>query len=62
MERALALAGRLARARAKPDDAPNGLWEPSGEGELDGHLHGRPSLFAALQLRGTRPSGGVGSS
>lgn len=59
MERALALAGRFARARAHPDDSPRGLWEPSGDGELSGHLHGRPSLLAALQLRGTRPRGGV---
>jgi NAD(P)-dependent dehydrogenase (short-subunit alcohol dehydrogenase family) len=62
VERAFALAGRLARARAHPDQAPSGLWEPSGEGVLDGHLHGRPSLLAALQLRGTRPRGGVKSS
>jgi short-subunit dehydrogenase len=62
MERAFALVGRLARARAHPDPAPSGLWEPSGEGILDGHLHGRPSLLAALRLRGTRPRGGVGSS
>lgn len=62
MERALALAGRFARARAHPDDAPRGLWEPTGEGKLDGHLHGRPSLLAALRLRGTRPRGGVESS
>jgi NAD(P)-dependent dehydrogenase (short-subunit alcohol dehydrogenase family) len=62
MERALALAGRLARARAKPDDAPRGLWEPSGKGDLDGHLHGRPSLLAAMQLRGTRPRGGMDAS
>ncbi|MBS1868351.1 MAG: SDR family NAD(P)-dependent oxidoreductase [Actinobacteria bacterium] len=59
-ERALALAGRLARDRAHADATPHGLWEPSGEGELGGHLHGRPSLLAALQLRGTRPRGGVG--
>jgi len=58
MERAFALAGRIARARAHPDRAPSGLWEPSGEGVLDGHLHGRPSVLAALQLRGTRPRGG----
>jgi short-subunit dehydrogenase len=62
MERALAVAGRFARARAKPDDTASGLWEPSGEGMLDGHLHGRPSLLTALQLRGTRPHGRVGSS
>jgi short-subunit dehydrogenase len=62
MERALALAGRLARNRAHPDDTPRGLWEPSGDGELSGHLRGRPSMLAALQLRGTRPRGGVEGS
>jgi short-subunit dehydrogenase len=61
MERAFGLAGRFARARAQPDDTARGLWEPSGEGDLDGHLHGRPSLLTALQLRGTRPRGRVGS-
>jgi NAD(P)-dependent dehydrogenase (short-subunit alcohol dehydrogenase family) len=62
VERALALVGRLARARAHPDDeAPHGLWTPSGEGVLDGHLNGRPSMLAALRLRGARPPGGVGS-
>ena len=62
VERAFGLASRLARARAHPDDTPRGLWEPSGDGALDGHLHGRPSLLAALQLRGARPRGGVGES
>ncbi|HKG38083.1 MAG TPA: SDR family NAD(P)-dependent oxidoreductase [Conexibacter sp.] len=62
MERAFALVGRFARARARPDPARQGLWEPSGEGILDGHLHGRPSLLAALRLRGARPRGGVESS
>lgn len=62
VERAFALAGRLARARSHPDPAPQGLWEPSGEGILDGHLHGRPSVLAALRLHGTRPRGGVESS
>jgi NAD(P)-dependent dehydrogenase (short-subunit alcohol dehydrogenase family) len=62
MERTFALVGRLARARAHPDRAPSGLWEPSGEGIIDGHLHGRPSLLAALQLRGARPRGGLESS
>lgn len=62
VERAFALVGRLARARAHPDDeAPHGLWEPSGEGLLDGHLSGRPSLLAALRLRGSRPPGGMES-
>lgn len=61
-ERVLGLAGRLARARAHPDDTPRGLWEPSGDGTLDGHLRGRPSMLTALQLRGTRPPGGVDSS
>jgi short-subunit dehydrogenase len=61
-ERAFALVGRLARARAREQDTPRGLWEPSGDGTLGGHLHGRPSLLAALQLRGTRPRGGVEES
>jgi NAD(P)-dependent dehydrogenase (short-subunit alcohol dehydrogenase family) len=60
VERAFARAGRLARARAHPEEAPCGLWEPSGDGALDGHLHGRPSLLAALRLRSARPRGGVG--
>jgi short-subunit dehydrogenase len=60
VERAFALAGRLARTHARRDRAAAGLWEPSGEGVLDGHLHGRPSLLAALRLRGLRPRGGVG--
>jgi hypothetical protein len=37
------------------------LWVPSGTGELDGHLHGRPSLLAALRLRGARPRRPVGA-
>jgi NAD(P)-dependent dehydrogenase (short-subunit alcohol dehydrogenase family) len=53
-ERALALAGRLSRARATPDDVPSALWTASGDGTLDGGLHGRPSLLVALRLRGAR--------
>jgi NAD(P)-dependent dehydrogenase (short-subunit alcohol dehydrogenase family) len=58
VERALALVGRLARSHAHADRAPDALWQPSGEGVLDGGLHGRPSLLAALRLRGARPPGG----
>lgn len=58
VERAFALAGRLARNHARADDARSALWAPSGEGIIDGHLHGRPSLLTALRLRGTRPPGG----
>jgi short-subunit dehydrogenase len=58
MERAFALVARLARERATADDAPSGLWGPSGDGELTGELRGRPSLLAALRLRGARPDGG----
>jgi NAD(P)-dependent dehydrogenase (short-subunit alcohol dehydrogenase family) len=60
VERALALAARLGRERASRDDAPAGLWEPTGDGTLDGELRGRPSLLAALRLRGARPRGRVG--
>jgi short-subunit dehydrogenase len=58
VERAFALVGRLARDQARPDRAANALWQPSGEGVLRGGLHGRPSLLAALRLRGLRPRGG----
>jgi NAD(P)-dependent dehydrogenase (short-subunit alcohol dehydrogenase family) len=61
VQRALALAGRLARRRATPDPAPGALWEPSGDGTLDAGLHGRPSLLVALRLRGDRPGGTVGA-
>jgi NAD(P)-dependent dehydrogenase (short-subunit alcohol dehydrogenase family) len=61
VERAFALVGRLGRRHAHADPAaPAALWEPSGTGELNGHLHGRPSLLAALRLRGARPRGPVG--
>jgi NADP-dependent 3-hydroxy acid dehydrogenase YdfG len=56
VERALALAARIGRASASPDSAPNALWEPSGDGDLTGGLRGRPSLVAAIRLRGSRPS------
>jgi NAD(P)-dependent dehydrogenase (short-subunit alcohol dehydrogenase family) len=57
-----ALAARIARPLAKPDPAPNALWEPAGAGVVRGGLHGRPSALAALRLRGARPRAGVGGS
>jgi NAD(P)-dependent dehydrogenase (short-subunit alcohol dehydrogenase family) len=50
-EAAMTLVGRIARPRASPDPAPDALWEPSGDGTVDGGLRGRPSLYAALRLR-----------
>lgn len=63
VERAFALGARVGRAAAKRGgtEARDALWEPSGDGTLDGHLHGRPSLLAALRLRGARPRGRAGS-
>jgi len=58
VERALALLARLGRARASTEEVPNGLWEPSGDGTVEGGLGGRPSALAALRLRGSRPDGG----
>lgn len=55
VERALALAARLARSTAGFDETPNTLWEPSGDGRTEGGIGGRPSLLAALRLRGSRP-------
>jgi NAD(P)-dependent dehydrogenase (short-subunit alcohol dehydrogenase family) len=49
VERALALLARGARAGASSDEGPAALWEPSGDGALDGGLKGRPSLLAALR-------------
>ncbi|HMJ03915.1 MAG TPA: SDR family NAD(P)-dependent oxidoreductase [Conexibacter sp.] len=62
VERTFALVARFARSQAEPagSGSPDALWEPSGDGTLDGRLHGRPSLLTALRLRGTRPGGGVG--
>ncbi|HEV7774199.1 MAG TPA: SDR family NAD(P)-dependent oxidoreductase [Conexibacter sp.] len=60
-ERGLALVARIGRAAAQPGaGSRDALWEPSGDGTLDGRLHGRPSLLAALRLRGARPGGRVG--
>jgi NAD(P)-dependent dehydrogenase (short-subunit alcohol dehydrogenase family) len=47
-ERALSLVGRLSRAAAAPDPAPNALWEGSGDGTVSGGLGGRPSLVASV--------------
>ena len=55
MERALGFAARIARSAASGDSAPNALWEPSGDGRLEGGISGRPSLVAAARLRGSRP-------
>jgi short-subunit dehydrogenase len=52
MERAFGIAGRLARAAAGQDHAPNALWEPSGDGTTTGGLRGRPSVVATLRRRG----------
>jgi len=50
-EAALAVLARVGRRRARQDAAPNALWEPSGDGTVDGGLSGRPSLYAALRRR-----------
>jgi NAD(P)-dependent dehydrogenase (short-subunit alcohol dehydrogenase family) len=55
VERGLALGSRLGRSLASADPAPNGLWESSGDGELEGGLGGRPSLLTAIRLRGSLP-------
>lgn len=54
LERAMALVARAARAHAAPDDAPQGLWEPSGDGSIGGGLRGRRSTLATLRLRRDR--------
>ncbi len=55
-ERLLALAARVGRGAASGDDATNALWSASGDGTVDGGLSGRPSLWAAVRLAGSRPS------
>jgi short-subunit dehydrogenase len=49
VERGFALAARLGRAAAQPDSAPQALWEPSGDGTVEGGLGGRSSALAAAQ-------------
>ena len=49
VERAFALASRFGRAAARPDSSPQALWQPSGDGSLEGGLGGRPSVLAAAQ-------------
>ena len=49
VERAFSLATRLGRAAAQPDSAPQALWEPSGDGTVEGGLGGRASALAAAQ-------------
>jgi NAD(P)-dependent dehydrogenase (short-subunit alcohol dehydrogenase family) len=53
-ERALSLAARLGRALAGPDDTVDALWEPSGDGSVDGGQGGRPSVVASVRLRRLR--------
>ena len=50
-ERALSLAARLGRSLAEPDASADALWEPSGDGSVDGGLGGRPSVLASLRSR-----------
>ena len=57
LRQALAVGTRIGRAAAGPDDAPNALWSPSGDGTTGGGLRGRPSLWAALRLGRSRPAG-----
>lgn len=59
VERALAVGARVGRTRAEEELTPSALWEPAGEGGLEGGLHGRPSLLAALRLRSSRPRAGL---
>lgn len=56
-ERVLALGAIFGRATASTDGATNGLWNASGDGAVKGGLAGRPSLWAALRLAGSRPDG-----
>jgi NAD(P)-dependent dehydrogenase (short-subunit alcohol dehydrogenase family) len=51
-EPVVALVGRWYRRGREPAPRPGGLWEPQGTGERSGQLHGRPSLWARLRLRG----------
>jgi NAD(P)-dependent dehydrogenase (short-subunit alcohol dehydrogenase family) len=48
-ERALSLVARLGRSLAEPDGAADALWEPSGDGSVDGGLGGRPSVVASVR-------------
>jgi NAD(P)-dependent dehydrogenase (short-subunit alcohol dehydrogenase family) len=50
-EAAMAAVARVGRPRATRDQAANALWEPSGDGTVDGGLSGRLSLYAALRRR-----------
>lgn len=60
VERALGLAARVGRRAASTDREPSALWEPSGDGRIEGGISGRPSLLAAVRLRRSRP-GRLGS-
>jgi hypothetical protein len=54
-ELAMAVVTRVARPLASADAAPDALWEPSGDGAVDSDLKGRPSAYAAVRLRRSRP-------
>jgi NAD(P)-dependent dehydrogenase (short-subunit alcohol dehydrogenase family) len=56
-EQALSLMAKVGRAAASFDDVPSALWSSSGDGTVEGGLGGRPSLWTALRLRGSRPDG-----
>lgn len=56
-ERVLALGAMAGRATASTDEVANALWSTSGDGTVKGGLAGRPSLWAALRLAGSRPHG-----
>jgi NAD(P)-dependent dehydrogenase (short-subunit alcohol dehydrogenase family) len=56
-ERVLALGAMAGRATASTDEVANALWSASGDGTVKGGLAGRPSLWAALRLAGSRPHG-----
>jgi NAD(P)-dependent dehydrogenase (short-subunit alcohol dehydrogenase family) len=58
MRRVLSLTSRLGRSHAHGDPAPNALWEPSGDGTVEGGLRGRPSMLAAARLGCSRPESG----
>jgi NAD(P)-dependent dehydrogenase (short-subunit alcohol dehydrogenase family) len=49
VERAFALAARFGRDAARPGSSAQALWEPSGDGTVEGGLGGRPSALAAAQ-------------
>ena len=54
-ERGLALAARLGRSHAQSDPSADALWEPSGDGTVEGGLGGRPSVVTSVRLGRSRP-------